>query len=124
MTDKEKLIEIKHLSKYFPVETNFFGKTTSVLKAVDDLSLDIYQGEALGLVGESGCGKSTIGKLIVNLHRPTSGDIIYQGKNLTALSDNDRRSYCKDIQLIFQDPYASLNPRMTIGEIIAEHSYQ
>ena len=120
MSDKEKLIEIKHLSKHFPVETNFFGKTTSVLKAVDDLSLDIYKGEALGLVGESGCGKSTIGKLIVNLHQPTAGEIIYQGKNLTAMSENERRGYCKDIQLIFQDPYASLNPRMTIGDIIAE----
>lgn len=116
----EILLSVKHLSKYFAADTNFFGKTTSVLKAVDDLNLDIYKKEALGLVGESGCGKTTIGKMIANLYRPTSGEILYDGKDLTKLTENERRAYCKDIQLIFQDPYASLNPRMTIGDIIAE----
>lgn len=116
----EVLIDIQHLKKYFSVETNFFGKTTSVLKAVDDVSFQIKKGEAFGLVGESGCGKSTIGKMIVDLYTPTDGKIIFNGTDLTSLPKKARRKYCKDIQLIFQDPYASLNPRMTIGDIIAE----
>ena len=117
---REVLLEVKNLKKYFTVETNFFGKPTSILKAVDDVSFKIYKGEAFGLVGESGCGISTIGKMLVDLYRPTDGEIIYNGVDLTKLSHKERRKYCKDIQLIFQDPYASLNPRMTIGDIIAE----
>lgn len=120
MAEKEVLLEVKNLSKYFTVDTNFFGKPTSTLKAVDDVSFKIYKGEAFGLVGESGCGKSTIGKMLVNLYTPTKGEIIYDGKDLTKLKPKERKEYCKDIQLIFQDPYASLNPRMTIGDIIAE----
>jgi peptide/nickel transport system ATP-binding protein len=116
----EVLLDLRHLKKYFTVEKSFFGKTTSVLKAVDDVSFQIKKGEAFGLVGESGCGKSTIGKMIVNLYTPTAGKIIFDGTDLTALSKRERRRYCKDIQLIFQDPYASLNPRMTVGDIIAE----
>lgn len=116
----EVLLDLRHLKKYFTVERSFFGKTTSVLKAVDDVSFQIKKGEAFGLVGESGCGKSTIGKMIVNLYTPTAGKIIFDGTDLTALSKRERRRYCKDIQLIFQDPYASLNPRMTVGDIIAE----
>jgi peptide/nickel transport system ATP-binding protein len=118
--NKEILLEVNHLSKFFTIETNIFGKTTSVLKAVDDVSFQIYKGEALGLVGESGCGKSTIGKMLVDLYKPTQGEIIFEGKDLARLKDKERRKYCKDIQLIFQDPYASLNPRMTIGDIVAE----
>ena len=102
------------------MNTSFFGKPVDVLKAVDDVSFKIYKGEAFGLVGESGCGKSTIGKMLVNLYKPTSGKIIYDGVELTALKQKERKKYCKDIQLIFQDPYASLNPKMTIGDIIAE----
>lgn len=117
---EEVLIDIQHLYKYFTVETNFFGKPTSILKAVDDVSFQIKKGEAFGLVGESGCGKSTIGKMLVDLYSPTKGKIIFDGVDLTTLSKKERRKYCKDIQLIFQDPYASLNPRMTIGDIIAE----
>lgn len=117
---REVLVSIKNLKKHFTVESDFFGRPTSVLKAVDDVSFDIYKGEAFGLVGESGCGKTTIGKMLVNLYRPTSGSIQFEGKELTNLSDAKRREYCKDIQLIFQDPYASLNPRMMIGDIIAE----
>lgn len=113
-------MDIQNLSKHFTVETNFFGKPVSVLKAVDDVSLAIQKGEAFGLVGESGCGKTTFGKILVNLYSPTHGKIFFEGKDLTALKENDRRSYCKDIQMIFQDPYASLNPRMTVGDIIAE----
>ncbi len=116
----ETLIEIKNLAKYFTLEHDFLGRPTSVLKAVDDVSFSIHKGEAFGLVGESGCGKTTIGKMLVNLYTPTKGQIIYDGTDLTALSAAKRREYCKDIQLIFQDPYASLNPRMTIGDIIAE----
>ncbi|MCH3971721.1 MAG: ATP-binding cassette domain-containing protein [Oscillospiraceae bacterium] len=116
----EVLLDVQHLKKYFPVEKNFFGKTTSVLKAVDDVSFQIKEGEAFGLVGESGCGKSTIGKMIVDLYTPTAGKILYRGTDLTSLSKKERRKFCKDIQLIFQDPYASLNPRMTVGDIIAE----
>lgn len=118
--NNDVLVDIQHLCKYFTVEKSFFGKPTSVLKAVDDVSFQIKRGEAFGLVGESGCGKSTIGKLLVNLLTPTSGKIIFDGVDLTALSAKERRKYCKDIQLIFQDPYASLNPRMTVGDIIAE----
>lgn len=118
--EKEVLLEVKGLTKYFTVEKNLLGKPTSVLKAVDDVSFKIYKGECLGLVGESGCGKSTIGKMLVNLYKPTSGQIFFEGKELTAMKAGERREYCKDIQLIFQDPYASLNPRMTIGDIIAE----
>ena len=118
--EKKVLLEVKNLKKYFTVETDFFGKPKAVLKAVDDVSFKIYEGEALGLVGESGCGKSTIGKMLVDLYKPTDGQIIYNGTDLTKLSHKKRRKYCKDIQLIFQDPYASLNPRMTIGDIIAE----
>lgn len=116
----EVLCEVKDLAKYFTVEANFFGKPTSVLKAVDGVNLKIYKGEAFGLVGESGCGKTTIGKMIANLYKPTRGEILFEGKNISAISDKARRAYAKDIQLIFQDPYASLNPRMTIGDIIAE----
>lgn len=116
----EPLVQIRNLKKYFIVETDLFGHPTDILKAVDDVSFDIYKGEAFGLVGESGCGKTTIGKMLANLHRPTGGTILFEGKDLTAMKDSKRREYCKDIQLIFQDPYASLNPRMTIGDIIAE----
>ncbi len=116
----EILVEVKNLTKNFTVDTNLFGRPTSVLKAVDDVSFKIYKGEAFGLVGESGCGKTTIGKMIANLYRPTSGTILFEGKDITSLDKKARREYSKDIQLIFQDPYASLNPRMTIGDIIAE----
>ena len=116
----EVLVEIKNLTKHFTVQTNLFGRPVSKLQAVDDVSFKIYKGEAFGLVGESGCGKTTIGKMIANLYQPTSGSIIFEGKDITSLNKKERRKYSKDIQLIFQDPYASLNPRMTIGDIIAE----
>jgi peptide/nickel transport system ATP-binding protein len=116
----EPLLSLRHLSKFFPVDHDLLGRTTSVLKAVDDLSLDIFPGETFGLVGESGCGKTTVGKLLVNLHRPTAGQIIFQGEDLADLSARERRRRCRDIQLIFQDPYSSLNPRMTVGAMISE----
>ena len=101
-------------------QISFSENPPHVLKAVDDVSFKIYKGEALGLVGESGCGKSTIGKMLVDLYKPTAGEILYDGKDISKLSTKERRKYCKDIQLIFQDPYASLNPRMTVGDIIGE----
>lgn len=116
----EVLMDIQNLAKHFIVETNFFGKPISALKAVDGVSFTINKREAFGLVGESGCGKTTLGKILVNLYRPTIGKIFFEGKDLTVLDEEQRRAYCKDIQMIFQDPYASLNPRMTIGDIIAE----
>ncbi len=116
----EVLVEVKNLKKYFTLEHDFFGRPISVLKATDDVSFHINRGETLGLVGESGCGKTTIGKMLVNLYSPSGGEIIFEGTDLTKLSEAKRRIFCKDIQLIFQDPYASLNPRMTVGDIIAE----
>lgn len=116
----EVLMDIQDLSKHFVIDTSFLGKPLHVLKAVDGVSFSINKGEAFGLVGESGCGKTTLGKILVNLYHPTGGKIIFEGKDLTVLSEDQRRSYCKDIQMIFQDPYASLNPKMTIGDIIAE----
>ena len=116
----EVLVEVKDLKKHFVLEHDFFGHPTSVLKAVDGVSFKIRKGEAFGLVGESGCGKTTIGKMLVNLYTPTSGQILFNGTDLTKLSPAKRLGFCKDIQMIFQDPYASLNPRMTVGDIIAE----
>jgi peptide/nickel transport system ATP-binding protein len=116
----EVLLETKNLSKYFNLGSDLFGRNKKILKAVDDVSFYINKGEAFGLVGESGCGKTTVGKMLVDLYHPTSGQILFEGKDLTALTPAKRREYCRDIQLIFQDPYASLNPKMTIGDIIAE----
>lgn len=116
----EVLLETKNLSKYFNLGSDLFGRNKKILKAVDQVSFSIHKGEAFGLVGESGCGKTTVGKMLVDLYHPTSGQIIFEGKDLTALPPAKRREYCSSIQLIFQDPYASLNPKMTIGDIIAE----
>ena len=114
------LLDVQHLTKRFAAETNFFGRATSHVQAVDDVSFQIRRGEAFGLVGESGCGKTTVGKMLVNLLKPTSGTIVFDGHDLTAMKNKERKRYCRDIQLIFQDPYASLNPRMRVGDIIAE----
>lgn len=118
--NSRNLIEVQHLTKSFVADTDFFGRPTSFVQAVDDVSFTICRGEAFGLVGESGCGKTTIGKMICGLLKPTSGQILFEGRDIIALGQCDRRAMCRDIQLVFQDPYASLNPRMTIGKIIAE----
>ena len=110
----EKLIEVKNLCKYFPV-----GKKKT-LKAVDNVSLYIKKGETLGLVGESGCGKTTCGRTVLKLYEPTSGEVIFNGKDISKLKGKDLLDFKQKAQMIFQDPYSSLDPRMTIGEIIAE----
>lgn len=117
---KEKLMEIKNLKKYFPVGSSGFFQKPSYVQAVDDVTFDIYKGETLGIVGESGCGKSTMGRLLVTLLDSTSGEILFEGKEVNAIRKNNRKDISKNIQIIFQDPYASLNPRMTIGDIIRE----
>lgn len=114
------LIEVKNLKKYFPVHKGLFGRKKSFVKAVDDVSFSINKGETLGLVGESGCGKSTTGRMLMRLLDPTEGEIYFEGNEISNLNDNQIRSTRKDFQMVFQDPYASLNPRMKVGEIIAE----
>ncbi|MCS5420700.1 MULTISPECIES: ABC transporter ATP-binding protein [Psychrilyobacter] len=114
------LIEIKNLKKYFSKNKGFFKKKMQHLKAVDDVSFHIKKGETFGLVGESGCGKSTTGRTIIRLYDVTGGDIIYDGKNISHLNERELEPYRRKIQMIFQDPYASLNTRMTVGDIIGE----
>ncbi|KXB62909.1 ABC transporter ATP-binding protein [Olsenella sp. DNF00959] len=119
-TRDDVLVEVKNLSKSFVAETNFFGRPTSYVRAVEDVSFKIHRGEAFGLVGESGCGKTTIGKMLVGLLKPSGGRIYFEGEDITDASKQRRRELCRDIQLIFQDPYASLNPRMTVEQIVSE----
>lgn len=115
----DKILEVKNLKKYFPVESKVRVEPKSV-KAVDGVSFDVYRNETLSIVGESGCGKSTTGRCLIGLNKPTSGEVIYNGKNIVGISDKEQRVLCKDLQMIFQDPYSSLNPRMTIGSILEE----
>ena len=103
----EKLLEVRHLKKYFPVKKGFIKRTVGSVKATDDVTFDIYKGESFGLVGESGCGKTTVGKLILQLHKADSGEILFEGTDLTKLSKSELQKNRKDIQIIFQDPYGS-----------------
>jgi len=114
------LLQVKNLCTWYPISNGLFGKATTFVKAVNDISFDVYPGETLGLVGESGCGKSTLGRSILRLTEPTSGQLIYDNQDLLNLSREDLRKRRKDIQLIFQDPYSSLNPRLTVGSAIME----
>ncbi len=109
------LLEVKNLKQYFPIKTGLFE--TTPLKAVDDVSFDLAQGETLGLVGESGCGKTTVGRTILHLYKPTAGQVFFDGVEITEKNIDEHR---KDMQIVFQDPYSSLNPRMTVGDIIGE----
>jgi oligopeptide transport system ATP-binding protein len=120
MADKKPLIEIKNLKKYFEINKGILGNKKSFVKAVDDVSFTINKGETLGLVGESGCGKTTTGRSIIKLYEPTAGQIIYDGKDIAKLSPKQMLPYRRKMQMIFQDPYASLDSRMTIGDIIGE----
>ena len=120
MEERKPLLQLQNLKKYFDVSTGFFKREQAYLTAVDDVSFDIYKGETFGLVGESGCGKSTLGRSVVRLYEPTGGKIIYDGDDITNLSQNEMMKYRKRLQMIFQDPYASLNTRLTVSEIIGE----
>ena len=116
----EPLLRIENLVKHFHVRLGAFGDTAATVHAVDDFNLDIVEGETLSLVGESGCGKSTTGFTILNLHRASAGKVIYKGQDLAALDEKQMRPFRRDLQIVFQDPYSTLNPRMTVGEAIGE----
>ncbi|MFV8830441.1 ABC transporter ATP-binding protein [Alkalihalobacterium sp. APHAB7] len=118
--DREKLVEVRNLKKYFPVKGGILGRQVGNVKAVDDISFDIYKGETLGIVGESGSGKSTMGRVLLRLLDPTSGTIKFEGQDISTISQRKLRPLRKDMQMVFQDPYASLNPRMSVGELIEE----
>jgi oligopeptide transport system ATP-binding protein len=116
----ESFVKVTNLTKAFPIKGGIFSREVASVKAVQDVTLDIQKGETVGLVGESGCGKSTLGRCIIRLLEPSSGQIFYENKDVTNLKGEELRLLRRKMQIIFQDPYASLNPRMTVGSIIAE----
>ena len=114
------LLEVRNLVKHFQIGGGLFGGRAATVKAVDGVSFSIRRGETLGLVGESGCGKTTTGRTILRLEPPASGEVIFEGRDMAKLSDAELRGMRRRMQVIFQDPYSSLNPRMTVGQIISE----
>lgn len=114
------LLEVKNLKKHFPIKSGLLSRKTEYVKAVDGLNFEIEKGEIFGLVGESGCGKSTTGRLIINLLKPTEGDILYNGENIVDLNKKELKKIRREIQIIFQDPYSSLDPRLTVAELVSE----
>ncbi|WP_280951856.1 ABC transporter ATP-binding protein [Alteribacter populi] len=117
---REKLLEVQNLKKYFPVKGGVLQRTVGHVKAVDDVSIDVFKGETLGIVGESGSGKSTLGRTILRLLDPTDGKVMFDGEDISDINQRKMRKYRRDMQMVFQDPFASLNPRMSVGEIIEE----
>jgi oligopeptide transport system ATP-binding protein len=120
MVENGDLVQVRNLKKHFPIFGGILGRQVGAVKAVDGISFDIKRGETMGMVGESGCGKSTAGRAILLLHEPTSGHVVFDGDDLTQLSDKELRQRRPLMQMIFQDPYASLNPRHTVGKIVGE----
>ena len=118
--DSDIILEVKNLRKCFPLKKTLTGKVTKELIAVDDVSFKLRRGETLGIVGESGCGKTTLGRAILKLHEPTAGRIIFEGEDITDFKSNKMRDIRKKMQIIFQDPYSSLPPRSTVGGILSE----
>ncbi|HWQ30164.1 MAG TPA: dipeptide ABC transporter ATP-binding protein, partial [Negativicutes bacterium] len=116
----ERLVEVRDLKKWFPIKKGFFKRTVGYVKAVDGLNFYVNSGETLGIVGESGCGKSTMGRTVLRLLEPTNGKILFEGSDITELDKESLRAKRRDMQIIFQDPFASLDPRMSIGSIISE----
>ena len=119
-TDENYFLKAEGLTMHFPAASDALGRPTSWIHAADDVSFAVPKGKTLGVVGESGCGKSTVGKMLLDIYRPTGGKIFYEGKDITALSPKERRPYVKKMQLVWQDPYSSLDPRLRAGDIIAE----
>ena len=115
-----RLLEVEGLVKHFPVRGGAFGRTSGHVRAVDGLDFRVKEGETLALVGESGCGKSTVGRLVLRLIEPTAGSVRFEGEDLLALGAEEMRARRRRLQIIFQDPYASLNPRMTVGAMLGE----
>ncbi|KQL48546.1 peptide ABC transporter ATP-binding protein [Brevibacillus choshinensis] len=118
--EKKPLLQVTNLKQHFPIKGGIFGRTVNQVKAVDDISFTIFEGETLSIVGESGCGKSTTGRAILRLDEPTSGSVLFEGKDLLAMSKSQMRDMRKDLQVIFQDPFASLNPRQSVSQILGE----
>ncbi len=117
---QEPILKVENLKTWYPLRKGVFGRTYDYIKSVDDVSFDVYPGETLGLVGESGCGKTTLGRSILRLVEPTSGSVVFEGKDVSKMDNKELREYRKKAQIIFQDPYSSLNPRVSIGDAIAE----
>ena len=117
---QEPILKVENLRTWYPLRKGVFGRTYDYIKSVDDVSFDVYPGETLGLVGESGCGKTTLGRSILRLVEPTSGNVIFEGRDITKLNNKELREYRKQAQIVFQDPYSSLNPRICVGDSIAE----
>jgi ABC-type glutathione transport system ATPase component len=117
---REPLLRVRNLKRYYPIRKGVIARTVGHVRAVDDVSFDVYPGETLGIVGESGCGKSTTGRAIVRLETPTAGSVIFDGTDIAELSNTRMRRLRTDLQMVFQDPYSSLNPQIRIGDLLAE----